>query len=238
MPKPKQAEAPRATAAASKGGFVLPKATRRNYKPPKPRKPKTKAENVCGAKKRKGGTCNMAAGWGTEHPGYGACKLHAGLTPSHVKAAAKEEYRILLGKPVNINPLEALIMCIKIRAGEVQWLSNRMQELDEKSWVEDTMVGKQFHLYARERQHAMNDLARYSQMAISLNISERAVKLAESYGETLAMYTKNLLEELWPHLSEEGRAAAPQIVRRQLIALDGGRQSGDHIAELPAASAA
>jgi hypothetical protein len=145
--------------------------------------------------------------------------------PTHIKAAASEEYRILLGSPIEINPLDALIWCIKIRAGEVKWLSDRMHELDEKHWIEDTMVGKQFHLYARERNHAMADLARYSQMAISLGIAERAVKLAETYGEMLANYTKAILDGLWPHLDEEGRAKAPMIVRTQLIALDGGRKA-------------
>jgi hypothetical protein len=194
-----------------------PAATRKNYKPPK------KTKTVCGVKKRSGGHCNMAAGWGTPHPGIGKCKFHGGSVPSHVKAAAKEEYRLLLGTPMEINPLDAIIWCIKIRAGEVQWLTDRMHDLDEIHWVEDTMVGKQFHLYARERQHAMADLARYSQMAISLGIAERAVKLAETYGEMLANYTKRILEDLWPHLDAEGRAKAPTIVRNHLIALDGGR---------------
>lgn len=206
------------TRAESKGGARKPPPeTRKNYKPPK------KKVVVCGAKKRIGGHCNMVAGWGTPHPGIGKCKFHGGSVPSHVKAAAKAEYRLLLGTPMEINPLDAIIWCIKIRAGEVQWLTDRMHQLDEKYWVEDTMVGKQFHLYARERQHAMADLARYSQMAISLGIAERAVKLAETYGEMLANYTKHILEDLWPHLDEEGKAKAPMIVRQHLIALDGGR---------------
>jgi hypothetical protein len=185
---------------------------------------RAKVGAACGAKKRAGGRCNLAAGWGTNHPGIGCCKFHGGTLPNHVKAAAKEEYRLLLGKPIEINPLDALLWCIKIRAGEVKWLGDRMADLDEKDWVEDTMVGKQFHLYARERQHAMADLARYSQMAISLGIAERAVKLAETYGELLAQFIKGLLQDLWPFLNEEGRAQAPQITRRHLIALDGGMQ--------------
>lgn len=36
---------------------------------------------VCGAKKRKGGICTRPAGWGTEHPGEGRCKLHSGSSP-------------------------------------------------------------------------------------------------------------------------------------------------------------
>lgn len=213
-----------AARAASKGGATLPKATRKNYKPPKPKKVKVEG-STCGAKKRHGGHCNMLAGWGTPHPGVGRCKFHGGSSPTHVKSAATGELRTLLGVPIEINPLDALLMCIRIRAGEVVWLGAEIEKLTKEEWVEDTMVGKQFHLYARERQHAMNDLARYSQMAISLGIAERAVKLAETYGELIANYTKGILDELWPHMTPEGREQAPQIVRRHLIALDGGRQT-------------
>lgn len=177
---------------------------------------------LCGAKKRQGGKCTLAAGWGTPHPGTGKCKLHGGSVPNHIKAAAKDEYRKLLGVPMEINPLDALIWCIKIRAGEIQWLSTKMAELDSKDWIEDTMIGKQFHLYARERQHAMNDLARYSQMAISLGIADRAVRLAETYGELLARYTRGLLDDLWPYLNEEGREKALHFARQRLIEMDGG----------------
>jgi hypothetical protein len=192
-----------------------------------------KVGSQCGAKKRGGGKCTLAAGWGTNHLGIGKCKLHGGAMINHVKAAASAEYRKLLGNPIEINPLDAILWCIKIRAGEVKWLSDRMAQLDEKSWIEDTMVGKQFHLYARERQHAMSDLARFSQMAISLGIAERAVKLAETYGELLAQYTQGLLNDFWPHLDEEGRAKAPQFIRSRLLALD----SGTEMRELTAATA-
>ena len=36
----------------------------------------------CGRPRRRGaGPCTQAAGWGTDHPGEGACKLHGGCTP-------------------------------------------------------------------------------------------------------------------------------------------------------------
>src|SRR6266851_1476940 len=36
----------------------------------------------CGARRRQGpGTCRQAAGWKTDHPGAGRCKLHGGGTP-------------------------------------------------------------------------------------------------------------------------------------------------------------
>ncbi len=35
----------------------------------------------CGAKTRGGTPCRRPAGWGTEHPGEGRCKLHGGCSP-------------------------------------------------------------------------------------------------------------------------------------------------------------
>lgn len=36
--------------------------------------------NQCGAKTRAGTPCQQPAGWGTEHPGEGRCKLHGGAS--------------------------------------------------------------------------------------------------------------------------------------------------------------
>lgn len=38
----------------------------------------------CGARTRSGEPCRQAAGWGTDHPGVGRCKLHGGATPRGV----------------------------------------------------------------------------------------------------------------------------------------------------------
>lgn len=176
---------------------------------------------TCGAKK-KGTTvlCQMPAGWGTNHYGIGKCKWHGGTTPTHVKSAVQQEMRILFGRPIEINPLDAIIKCISIRHGELTWLSEKMSKLAEREWTEDTLYGKQFHVYARERQAAMNDVVRYSQIAVSLGIAERYVKMAETYGEMLANLIRGILDDLV--LTPEQRERAPAIVRARLIALDGG----------------
>ncbi|MEA3401317.1 MAG: HGGxSTG domain-containing protein [Armatimonadota bacterium] len=36
---------------------------------------------TCGAKTRRGTPCKQPAGWGTDHPGEGRCKLHGGASP-------------------------------------------------------------------------------------------------------------------------------------------------------------
>jgi hypothetical protein len=39
---------------------------------------------ICGAAKRQGqGVCQKQAGWGTDHLGFGRCRLHGGNTTAH-----------------------------------------------------------------------------------------------------------------------------------------------------------
>ena len=45
---------------------------------------------LCGAKNRAGNPCRRPAGWGTDHAGFGNCKLHFGSTPNQKVAAARE----------------------------------------------------------------------------------------------------------------------------------------------------
>src|SRR4051812_23610127 len=80
---------------------------------------------ACGAKRRKGGNCGLPAGFGTTHVGFGACKYHGGTLPNHVKKAAKDQ-AVLMGAPIDINPLDALIWCIKLTAGEVAFCTQQM----------------------------------------------------------------------------------------------------------------
>jgi hypothetical protein len=190
----------------------------------------------CGAKKRNGGKCTMAAGWGTNHPGTGKCKWHGGSMPNHVKAAAKDELRKLLGTEKEMNPFEAIMWCIRIRAGEVEWLGKKMADLERDAWVESTLVGKQFHLYARERQAAMQDLVRFSQIAISMGIAERYVRLSEVYGQTIAKLIEKVVNKLDP--SPEQRARLPVAVREALLevsSIDQGEIIEGTAKELPAA---
>jgi len=196
---------------------------------------------TCSAKKKSGGKCGMAAGWGTNHPGIGPCKLHGGTTPQHVRAAAKSELRNLLGEEKEMNPFEAIMWCIRIRAGEVEWLGQKMGELEEKDWVEETLVGKQFTLFARERQAAMADLVRFSQIAISMGIAERYVRLAEVYGHTIAKLIQAVLDDPEMGLTPEQKAVAPRVIRRQLLAVkaaEGGDVIEGKAKELPEKTAA
>lgn len=71
--------------------------------------------NICGATKRQGdkSPCRRPAGAGTDHPGFGSCKLHAGSTPGGVKHAERE--RALWEQKLieQIDPSLALLMGLR-----------------------------------------------------------------------------------------------------------------------------
>lgn len=188
----------------------------------------------CGARKRDGGKCKQAKGAGTTHFGIGACRYHGGSAPNSRKAAAKHQ-AVLMGAPLDINPLDALIWCIKLTAGEVEFCNKQLEILDEDQWLEHTVIGKQIHVWAKERQKSVDRLAKFSKEALALGIAERAVRLAEQYGSSIAKYTKGLLDDL--DLTPEQRKQAPLIVRKHLALLEGGSPVTDedrrHLPAIP-----
>jgi len=57
--------------------------------------PGLRDKRLCGAQRRQGDgePCKRPAGWGTDHPGDGRCKLHGGSSPSGRVAAQREAAR-------------------------------------------------------------------------------------------------------------------------------------------------
>jgi hypothetical protein len=170
----------------------------------------------CGANKRGGGTCHHAAGFGTSHLGIGRCKYHGGTTRAHTANAAKQE-AVLLGAPKEINPLDAILWCIRLSAGEIEFYTEQMAMLEEKDWFEDTIMGKQMHIMARERGIAQERLVKFSKTAIDLGLAERAVRLAEQFGNTIARLLHGLLDDLDMHMSAEGKKMIPMLIRKHLL---------------------
>lgn len=57
----------------------------------KPQDKENEPGKRCGAKNRKGNPCGRPAGWGTDHPGSGRCKLHGGLSTGPKSEAGKKK---------------------------------------------------------------------------------------------------------------------------------------------------
>lgn len=184
----------------------------------------------CGATKRNGGQCTKAAGWGTDHVGYGACKLHGGSTPKHQLAVQKVmagEAVEMYGLPRDVAPMEALLEELQRTAGHVAWLGSVVAALEageivgvvgEEGLDQRTMTVHHpeaapsvwLKLYQGERKH-LTDVAA---TCIKCGIAERQVQLAEQQGQMLAEVITAILRDL-----KVPAAKAKPIVRKHLMGL-------------------
>lgn len=190
----------------------------------------------CGGKRRKGGRCGRPAGWGTNHPGVGKCKLHGGSSPaSELKGAVELARREagVMGMPLSIEPHEAILECIRISAGEVAYASERISALEVSEAVGPvessmTRLGENLttevrqgppavHIWIQVRQHAMDRLVQYSFAALKAGIEERRVRLAEQQGMLLAQAVQGILRELGVH----DRPEVGAVVRKHLTLVAG-----------------
>jgi hypothetical protein len=196
-------------------------------------------------RKGKGPPCQQRAGHGTNHPGVGRCSKHGGASPNAEVAGqvflARREAAVM-GVPLDIEPHEAILECIRIAAGEVQYASDRIAELEpseavgavvttlrrpmkEEKGGEDPGVEVEeirheapaLHIWIVARRQAMDRLVQYSGVAIKAGIDERRVKLAESQGQMLVQVIRGVLEKL----GVLNRPEVPGIVREQLTLVAG-----------------
>ena len=175
-------------------------------------------EKHCDAKKATGkGTCHLPAGWGTEHAGVGRCKWHGGATESHCTAAK----RVLLGRaivayglPREIDPIDALLEEVHRTAGCVEFLERRVQEIPPDK-VSETQYAGLLSRYDRERRHGLD----VNRTAIGAGIAERQVRIAEQTGALIAQVITGVLKDL----GVADRPEVPAVVRRHLVAIDGGK---------------
>lgn len=176
----------------------------------------------CGGKKKQGGgTCTQPAGWGTDHPGVGRCKLHGGCTPNQVAAAGREllerRARMLFEKvapeivPVD-NPLEAYRMF----AGRVMaWLGLMEQllaDLESPRYRGQTaeQIRGEVLLYERAMDRANAVLGTYAK----LNIDERLARISEEQGKLLYAAVMAGLQDA--RLSAEQLDVARRGIAREL----------------------
>lgn len=163
----------------------------------------------CGAKNRSNGKkCKLAAGWGTDHPGFGYCRRHMGNTPNGKKHAQKRQVDYLMrtyGVPMAINPHEAIASLIDMTWGHVVWLAD---QLSRRQNMGDPMTMYMLDLYDRERRL----LAAVSRDAVAAGIMERHVAVAEEHTKLFATALRGILDELG--VSDDPKTI--EVVRRHL----------------------
>jgi hypothetical protein len=191
--------------------------------------------DTCGAKTRTGGRCGKVAGWGTDHVGYGNCKLHFGATPNAGIAAQREqaiEMVATYGLPREVDPHQALLEELHRTAGAVAYLGQIVADGDQSDLKQYASAGSfessidgvdralvwekpsiWLELYQRERKH----LVAVAKTCVDVGIEERRVRLAEQQGELLATVIRGIAVDMG--IAEDPRL--PGVVRRHLTLIAG-----------------
>lgn len=186
---------------------------------------------LCGARKRQGeGTCGQAAGWGTDHPGDGPCKLHGGATRNHRDAAAVRQVeagarRALAGLGVS-EPVANPLLELQRLAGEVGAFKDALRGMVERlnSVRYDGPLGEQIRGEITLYERALDRCARVLRDITALKIDERIVQIqsrvSEQQGLLIAGAIRAILEDL--ALTPEQRARVGEVVPRRLRELGDG----------------
>lgn len=196
--------------------------------------------NRCGARKSGGGTCGQVAGWGTDHTGYGHCKLHGGSTPNgrtfaRLAQAKAEVERLKL--PKDVDPHEALLDELRRSLSWVLYLEEQVGDLAErdltwgqtrwKSGGEDrgrTYEAKPhalYELYVRERKAYLEAAKACANAGVEL----RRVQIAEEQGRLLFSAINQILEAL--DLTPEQAGRVPDVVPRVLRSITANHNQED-----------
>jgi hypothetical protein len=147
-----------------------------------------------------------------------------------------------MGCPLDIDPHDALLECIRIAAGEVQYASEQIARLDvaaaagavvtthtrplkfekgadsaTEEVTETRHEAPALHIWITTRHQAMDRLVNFSKIAIAAGIAERQVRVAEEQGAMFAAAIRNILTAL----GVADRPEAPGIVREQLLLIAG-----------------
>jgi hypothetical protein len=174
-------------------------------------------DNICGARKSNGKTCELPAGQRTDHEGFGKCSFHGGNTPTLRTSAAlymggEVIHRMTnaygLGGPVEISPSEALLQEVRRSAGHVGFLQDRINMFELKLGEEVMPEAKRelIELYQKERLM----LAKIAKAAVDAGIAQERVQLEREKGVKLVEVLREVFDGLG--LSIEQQRLLPILV--------------------------
>lgn len=170
----------------------------------------------CGAKTRAGGRCGNAAGWGTDHVGFGRCRKHGGNTYSGRSAAGREEVQSFMAAAdplIEADPIEALLYCVRRASAVAAYLRGRVARVEEG----DQVQAGELNQWAALEQEALDRLARFSKMALDAGVAERAVRIAERVGATITQALEDALADVDLPPAERVRLADKFAARLRLL---------------------
>lgn len=196
----------------------------------------------CGGPTKKGTPCKRPAGWGTEHVGFGHCKLHFGNTESHVAKAQGEQARTaaqLLGKPEATDPFRSLQSLELEAKGYVNYFREKVcaldpdavfvsptsilrRPLDMGSKGEDATViveeitsgPEELHVFWKEHKKAMEELRKISKTMFDVGLAAQLARMNPEIGAAILAVNRGVLEDLGIEVDSRVR----EVIRKRLMA--------------------
>lgn len=195
---------------------------------------------TCGSKTKQESSapfCERPAGWGTDHPGFGRCKLHGGVGQKTYEEQAQVALNTF-GKPKVINAIEALEDELYRTAGHVEWLGMVVANLEanvshgnsagsdgevmkreglfdyQRSangllWREPSVWVK---MYESERKH----LVVVAGHLVKLGVDKKRLDVLRSRGTQMVVIFQQVLGDDRLALTEEQKNAVPELIREYI----------------------
>ncbi|MEV8324522.1 hypothetical protein [Kitasatospora sp. NPDC056731] len=182
---------------------------------------------VCGAKTRQEGSaehCGLRAGWGTDHPGTGRCKLHGGRTPGqNIKAAhqiAEREVRAVLAE-LDVQPVDDPLTALAQLAGQVvawqQAIAEIVNRLGEDVRYEGRAGAEQLRAEVGLYERAMDRTNTVLSTIARLDIDGRLARIEEAKAEFLMNAVQAGLAAIG--VTGEQATTVKQVMARKLRAV-------------------
>lgn len=139
---------------------------------------------ICGAPKRGGGECQMGAGYGTDHPGFGTCKFHGGTMPSNSVGAARQEALDYVDKMKQlgivgpeVSPDEALMQEVARAQAAVEFFDGEVKRLTEDEDVDTSSARFTKIVWHWNEQRRI--LTTVSSLVVKAGLAKRHVEIQE-----------------------------------------------------------
>lgn len=166
-----------------------------------------------------GDRCELQAGWGTTHPGIGACRKHGGSTRNHAKFAEVEIGRRqveLWGGRKDVHPAQALLELVQWKSAEVAYWRFRVAEIPEEDLTWGTSKIKKGgddhgtteeakpHIALVMLRQAERDLADYAAASLRAGAEAAQVEIAKGHAALLASVLRAIVSD--PRVTVDGPA--------------------------------
>lgn len=126
---------------------------------------------------------------------------------------ARREARVM-GEPLPTSPHEAIVRCIEIASGELEYATLQVAGLEP----DDALIKGRPHAWITVRQAAADRLIMYAQIAAKVGVDERRVQLAERYGQEIADAMRRFALAMGHNPEEQQvRAAIGQALRARAV---------------------